>query len=124
MTIAEMYKQKEEIRKNEIRKNEANKRIELANSIEEKLFKNEKAIQEVVKTLMDYGKVTVTGLGCLCQGGFCRWQKGFTNYLKKYENEWAEEGIEIRYGIDGVTFNVAGNNPLSYGHEIKVQDFI
>ena len=125
MTIAEKFKQKEKLQKIKRLNNEANKRKELASTIENKVFKNKKIINKITELLIDSGQITVTGLGCLCQGGFCSWQKGFTEYLTQYEKEWAEEGIEIRYGIDGVTFNVPGKyQPFSYSNEINIKDFI
>ena len=125
MTIAEKFKQKEKLRKTEKLNNEANKRKMLASTIEDNVFKNKKIINKITELLIDYGQVTVTGLGCLCQGGFCSWQKGFTEYLTQYEKEWNKEGIEVRYGIDGLTFNVEGKyKPFSSGLELPIKEWL
>ena len=125
MTIAEKFKQKEKLQKMNRLNNEANKRKTLASTIENKVFKNKKIINKITELLIDYGKVTVTGLGCLCQGGLCSWQKGFTEYLTQYKKEWSEEGIEVRYGIDGVTFYVKGEyKPFSPGATLPVKEWL
>ena len=125
MTIAEKFKQKEKLQKMEQLNNEANKRKTLASTIENKVFKNKKIINKITELLIDYGQVTVTGLGCLCQGGLSSWQKGFTKYLTQYEKEWNKEGIEVRYGIDGLTFNVEGKyEPFSSGPNLPIKEWL
>ena len=125
MTIAEKFKEKEKLQKMNRLNNEANKRKTLASTIENKVFKNKEIINKITELLIDYGQVTVTGLGCLCQGGLCSWQKGFTEYLTQYEKEWNKEGIEVRYGIDGLTFNVEGKyKPFSSGPKLLMKEWL
>ena len=125
MTIAEKFKQKEKLQKMERLNNEANRRKTLASTIENKVFKNKKVINKITELLIDSGQVTVTGLGCLCQGGLCSWQKGFTEYLTQYEKEWNKEGIEVRYCISGLTFNVKGKyEPFSSGLKLPIKEYL
>ena len=52
------------------------------------------------KELIEYGAIQLTGVGCLCQGGGCSDQKGFTNYVTKAFDYWNKQGVVVQLGID------------------------
>lgn len=107
MSLLEQNKKLEQEKNERIHKEQVNKRKELANKIN-KAMKNQELINLVEKRLVDRGSVYVSGFGCLCQGGFCDWQKGFEVFLKDLIQEWDDKGVRISFHIEGVYFLLKG----------------
>lgn len=78
-------------------------------------FNNEKLISLIEEKLVERGRVCVTGFGYLCQGSFCSDTKGFPEYLKDFEQEWRDKGVDIFYSIDGVFLTIKGAKISGYG---------
>ena len=57
-------------------------------------------IERATKNLIEHGAIELTDVGCLCQGGGCSDQKGFTNYVTEAINYWCKENVIIKFGIN------------------------
>lgn len=57
-------------------------------------------IERATKALIEHGAIELTDVGCLCQGGGCSDQKGFTNYVTKAFDYWTEQDVTIKFGIN------------------------
>lgn len=97
-TIRERFlKTQEEEREREIREQQ-----EYARKLGERLnaaLLDPEFIERATKILEKVGAVGFNDVGCLCQGGDCSRQKGFTEYIKEAEKFWGEQGVEIRFSI-------------------------
>lgn len=49
--------------------------------------------------LEKHGLVRFSDVGCLCQGGFCEKQKGFTEYCQEAIEYWKTEGVDVKFSI-------------------------
>ena len=58
-----------------------------------------KFIERATKILEEKGAVGFNDVGCLCQGGACERQKGFTKYTKEAEKFWKEQGVRVSFSI-------------------------
>lgn len=65
---------------------------------------NPEFIERATKDLIEHGAIELTDVGCLCQGGGCSDQKGFTNYVTEAFNYWAEQSVTIQFGIDSYLY--------------------
>lgn len=61
---------------------------------------NPEFIDRATKALIEHGAIELTDVGCLCQGGGCSDQKGFTNYVIEAINYWHKENVIIKFGIN------------------------
>lgn len=61
-------------------------------------------IERATKALIEHGVIELTDVGCLCQGGGCSDQKGFTNYVTEAFDYWAEQDIVVQFGIDSYLY--------------------
>lgn len=120
LTLAERRAlQLEKDREAEIRREEAEeqRRYDLAQKIISTIEKPE-VRAKVEDMLVQDGGVWVTGLGCLCEDGFCSWQVGFRKYMKEYEDKWAEQGVALMYSIPGVKLYFKGQ-PIKRSLELN-----
>lgn len=99
MTIRDKFLENEKMKRNE----EHKERVEYIKSLGERLNKallDPKFIKKVTPILEKCGAVQFSDVGCLCQGGACYKQKGFTEYCKEATNFWAKEGVYVKFGVD------------------------
>ena len=68
----------------------------------ETVMRDPDVISVIEKHLVDTGLVQIHEFGCLCQDGFCSWQKGLTDRLKPLIQEWEAKGVQVSIGIDMV----------------------
>lgn len=120
MSISELYEKNKREKEMAMIESEEARRARLANTVL-KAFQNKEMIEDITQLLIKNGSVTVKGFGCLCQGGMCSWQKGFTDYLETLYKEWEIKGVSIRYGIPGVTLSV--NNVYPGYSTINIADY-
>lgn len=109
-TIRERFLKTEEERK----EREIREQQEYAKNLGERLnaaLLDPKFIERATKILEEKGAVGFNDVGCLCQGGFCERQKGFTEYTKEAEKFWEEQGVRVRFSINSGLL-VTGAGPL------------
>lgn len=70
----------------------------LVNRIET-VMRDPDVIAVLEKHLVESGMVELKEFGCLCQGGFCSWQKGLNQRLRPLINEWEAKGVQVHLGI-------------------------
>lgn len=61
-------------------------------------------IERATKDLIEHGVIELTDVGCLCQGGGCSDQKGFTNYVTDAFEYWNEQDVVIQFGINSYLY--------------------
>lgn len=61
-------------------------------------------IERATKDLIEHGAIELTDVGCLCQGGGCSDQKGFTNYVTEAFEYWNEQDVVIQFGINSYLY--------------------
>ena len=61
-------------------------------------------IDRATKALIEHGAIELTDVGCLCQGGGCSDQKGFTNYVTEAFNYWDEQDVVVQFGINSYLY--------------------
>lgn len=99
MTIRDKFLENEKMKRDE----EHKERIAYIKSLGERINKallDPKFIKKVTPILEERGAVEFSDAGCLCQGGACYKQEGFTDYCKEAVNFWAKEGVYVKFGID------------------------
>lgn len=98
MNIADKFKenQRDKQQKEEIARQEKVKK--LANRITVALSDKE-TIEGIERYLMEYGSLNIEDFGCLCQGGFCVWQKGLNELLAPLIEEWKVKGVRVMLGL-------------------------
>lgn len=82
MTIQETFLKKEQQKQEEKQKQAQTYVKELGEKINNALL-NPKFIKKVTPLLEEKGEVRFSDAGCLCQGGFCSHQKGFTDFCQE-----------------------------------------
>lgn len=66
----------------------------------ETVMRDPDVITVLEKQLVESGLVQLKEFGCLCQGGFCEWQKGLTERLQPLIKEWEAKGAQVSISID------------------------
>lgn len=61
-------------------------------------------IDRATKALIEHGAIELTDVGCLCQGGRCSDQKGFTNYVTEAFDYWGEQDVVVQFGINSYLY--------------------
>lgn len=61
-------------------------------------------IDRATNALIEHGAIELTDVGCLCQGGGCSDQKGFTNYVIEAFNYWDEQDVVVQFGINSYLY--------------------
>ena len=61
-------------------------------------------IDRATKALIEHGAIELTDVGCLCQGGGCSDQKGFTNYVTEAFDYWGEQDVVVQFGINSYLY--------------------
>lgn len=98
MTNKDKFIAKEKTEQEEREKNRIKYIKNLGEAINEALL-NPKFIEKVTPLLEEYGSVQFSDVGCLCQGGACSDQQGFTKYCKEAINFWEKEGVIVKFSI-------------------------
>ena len=98
MTIADKFLEN----KRQEQAQQEQKRREYAKNLGERVNKallDPAFIQKVTPLLEERGAVQFSDVGCLCQGGFCSNQKGFTAYCQEAVEFWRSEGVKVSFSI-------------------------
>lgn len=66
----------------------------------ETVMRDPEVVAVLEKQLVESGLVQLKEFGCLCQGGFCDWQKGLTQRLQPLVQEWEAKGAQVTISID------------------------
>lgn len=119
MSLLDLYNKNQQELANKKVNSEEERRKKLAQGILSVMENNDRLYQDIEKILISDGSVMLTGFGCLCQSGFCTWQKGFENYMTDFHSQWKEKGVSIYYRIDGISFNLQGVGNTSH-RQIKI----
>ena len=61
-------------------------------------------IERAAKNLIEHGAIELIDVGCLCQGGGCSDQKGFTNYVTEAFDYWGEQDVVVQFGINSYLY--------------------
>lgn len=78
------------------------KRLEKLNKLVERIetvMYDPDVISVLEKQLVETGLVELNEFGCLCQGGFCEWQKGLPSRLQPLIKEWEAKGVRIIFSL-------------------------
>ena len=117
MTNKDKFIAKEKTEQEEREKNNIKYIKNLGEAINEALL-NPKFIEKVTPLLEEYGSVQFSDVGCLCQGGACSKQQGFTKYCKEAIDFWEKEGVKVQFSINSgltvrsdVVFNIYNSCP-------------
>lgn len=119
MTIADKFLEKEQFEK-EQREQE---RHDYAKNLGERINKallDPAFIEKVTPILEERGAVQFSDVGCLCQGGFCSNQKGFTEYCQEAREFWKNEGVNIKFSIKSGLVVAGHQADLFFGYNPKV----
>lgn len=112
MNIAEKFYEKKRMEQQE-KEAKRIKRVEnLANKIISALS-DEETIESIENYLIEKGHVSITDFGCLCQDGFCSWQKGLNTMLLPLIQEWRDKGVivhpslslDFRINVEAIPWN-------------------
>lgn len=78
-------------------------------------------IERATKALIEHGAIELTDVGCLCQGGGCSDQKGFTNYVTNAFEYWNEQDVVIQFGINSYLYvEDAPINRVQYPRKVRL----
>lgn len=78
-------------------------------------------IDRATKALIEHGAIELTDVRCLCQGGGCSDQKGFTNYVTEAFNYWDEQDVVVQFGINSYLYvEDAPIDRVQYPRRIKL----
>lgn len=122
MTIQETFLKKEQKAQEQQQKQAQTYVRELGEKINNALL-DPKFIKKVTPLLEEKGEVQFSDAGCLCQGGFCSHQKGFTDFCQEAIVFWKKEGVIVRFGITS-GLSVKQNPPYieDYAPKVKLYD--
>ena len=119
MTIADKFLEKERFEKEQ----QEQERRDYARNLGERINKallDPAFIQKVTPILVERGAVQFSDVGCLCQGGFCSNQKGFTEYCQEAREFWKNEGVTIQFSIKSGLVVAGHQADLFFGYNPKV----
>lgn len=78
-------------------------------------------IERATKALIEHGVIELTDVGCLCQGGGCSDQKGFTNYVTEAFDYWGKQDVVVQFGIDSHLYvKGAPGERLMYPRKVRL----
>lgn len=78
-------------------------------------------IERATKALIEHGAIELTDVGCLCQGGGCSDQKGFTNYVTEAFDYWNEQDVVVQFRINSYLYvEDAPIDRVQYPRRIKL----
>lgn len=120
MTIQETFLKKEQQKQEEKQKQAQTYVRELGEKINNALL-DPKFIKKVTPLLEEKGEVQFSDAGCLCQGGLCSHQKGFTNFCKDAIDFWKKEGVTVCFGITS-GLSVKRHYVEDYASRVKLYD--
>lgn len=119
MTIADKFLEKER----QEQEQQEQKRRDSARNLGERINKallDPAFIEKVTPILVERGAVQFSDVGCLCQGGFCSNQKGFTAYCQEAIDFWKNEGVAIQFSIKSGLVVAGHQADLFFGYNPKV----
>lgn len=122
MTIAGKFLEKEQLKQEQ----QEQKRRDSARNLGERInraFLDPAFIEKVTPILVERGAVQFSDVGCLCQGGFCSNQKGFTAYCQEAIDFWKNEGVAIQFSIKSGLVVAGHHADLFFGYNPKVTLF-
>ena len=122
MTIAGKFLEKEQLKQEQ----QEQKRRDSARNLGERINRallDPAFIEKVTPILVERGAVQFSDVGCLCQGGFCSNQKGFTAYCQEAIDFWKNEGVAIQFSIKSGLVVAGHHADLFFGHNPKVTLF-
>lgn len=117
MTINDTFLAKEKAEQEQCKQHSVSYAQNLGERVNEALL-DPKFIKKVTPLLKEKGAVQFSDVGCLCQGGACSIQQGFTKYCKEAIDFWKQEGVMVKFSIcSGLTvqpnvyFNISNCYP-------------
>ena len=122
MTIAGKFLEKEQLKQEQ----QEQKRRDSARNLGERINRallDPAFIEKVTPILVERGAVQFSDVGCLCQGGFCSNQKGFTAYCQEAIDFWKNEGVAIQFSIKSGLVVAGHHADLFFGYNSKVTLF-
>ena len=122
MTIAGKFLEKEQLKQEQ----QEQKRRDSARNLGERINRallDPAFIEKVTPILVERGAVQFSDVGCLCQGGFCSNQKGFTAYCQEAIDFWKNEGINIQFSIKSGLVVAGCHADIFFGYNPKVTLF-
>ena len=119
MTIADKFLEKERLEKEQREQEKRNYAKNLGERINKALL-DPAFIEKVTPLLVERGAVQFSDVGCLCQGGFCSNQKGFTEYCQEAREFWKNEGVDIQFSIKSGLVVAGHHADLFFGYNPKV----
>ena len=122
MTIADKFLEKEQLKKEQ----QEQKRRDSARNLGERInnaLLDPAFIEKVTPILVEHGAVQFSDVGCLCQGGFCSDQKGFTAHCQEAIDFWKNEGINIQFSIKSGLVVAGRHADIFFGYNPKVTLF-
>lgn len=122
MTIAGKFLEKEQLKQEQ----QEQKRRDSARNLGERINRallDPAFIEKVTPILVERGAVQFSDVGCLCQGGFCSNQKGFTAYCQEAIDFWKNEGVAIQFSIKSGLVVAGHHADLFFGYNPKVTLF-
>lgn len=119
MNIADKYNEKKRIEQENA---EAARKVRLQNLVNKitSTLDDEETIEAIENYLIEHGAVSISDFGCLCQGGFCTWQKGLTGMLRPLIEEWKEKGVRVILSLS-LSFQVKIGS-ISSDHKMTIEE--
>lgn len=122
MNIAEKFNEKKRMEKEREEVARQQKVNTLANRIMGEMS-DATTVEHLENYLMENGAVAITDFGCLCQGGFCSWQKGLRDLLQPLIKEWDQKGVIVDLSMN-LNFKVKSKNVSSYKQERTIEQLV
>ena len=98
MTIKDEFLAKEKAKQEQQKQDRLDYAKNLGEQINQALL-DPKFIEKVTPLLKEKGAVQFSDVGCLCQGGYCSKQQGFTKYCQEAIDFWKQEGVMVKFSM-------------------------
>lgn len=120
MNLSEKYEEKIQIERQEKEILRKERVRNFANKIINALSDKE-TIEAIENYLLENGSLSVTDFGCLCQGGFCEWQKGLDGLLRPLIQEWELKGVVVRPSLK-LDFHIKSAGLSHYRSKMSIEE--
>lgn len=120
MNLSEKYAEKKHTEQQEQEIKRQKRVVDLSNKIISTLSDKD-TIEAIENYLLENGSVSVTDFGCLCQGGFCEWQKGLDGLLRPLIQEWELKGVLVRPSLK-LDFHIKSAGLSHYRSKMSIEE--